>query len=238
MTSPTARVRLLARGAALAAFVLLASACSSTANTEQSTTASQSTTTVALTASTEAATTVAVTAAPVVSATVTIDPATALQQGLAALAAGYHFSSVVMVNGAQSLAADGDRIGAASRLVLAGDGGTVSYIITPDASYAQPEDGEWSLLDVPPATADPIAALQTPAAVTVLPTADGSVVVRVTVNAVSLGIAADGNVDVDVTLTGGAITQITYSATVDTGTAQVVTVVSAIVDTTPILAPI
>lgn len=238
MTSPTARVRLLARGAALAAFVLLATACSSTANTEQSTTASQSTSTVALAPSTEAATTAA-TAAPVVAATtVAIDPASALQQGLAALAAGYHFSSVVLVNGAQSLAADGDRIGAASRLVLAGDGGTVSYIITPDASYAQPENGEWSLLDVPPATADPIAALQTPAAVALQPTTDGSVVVRVTVNAVSLGIAADGNVDVDVTLTGGAITQISYNAAVDTGTAQVLTVITAIVDTTPIIAPI
>lgn len=233
MSSPTARVRLLARGAALAAFVLLASACSSDATTEQSTTAAQSTTTVAVTSAPGAATTVAVTPAPV-----TIDPAGALQQGLAALAAGYHFSSVVTVNGTQSLAADGDRIGDASRLVLAGDGGTVSYVITPEGSYAQPENGEWSLLDVPPATADPITALQTPVAVALQPTTDGSVVVRVTVTAVSLGIAADGNVDVDVTLVGGAITQITYSASVDSGTAQVVTVVSAIVDATPIVAPI
>ena len=62
--------------------------------------------------------------------------------------------------------------------------------------------------------------------------------VHVTVNAVSLGIAADGNVDVDVTLVRGAITQITYSAVVDSGTAQVVTSVSVIVDTTPIVAPI
>ena len=230
MIATTARVRLLARGVALAAFVLLASACSTDATTTQSTMPVLATTSVpAITP----ATTVAVTA-PVV----TLDPASGLQQGLAALSTGYHFSSVVTVNGTQSLAADGDRIGDASRLVLTGDGGSVAYIITPEASYAQPENGEWSVLDVAPATSDPITALYTPTAVALLPTADGSVVVRVTVNAVSWGIAADGNVDVDVTLAGGAITQISYTAAVDGGTAQVVTIIGAVVDATPIVAPI
>ena len=230
MIATTARVRLLARGVALAAFVLLASACSTDATTTQSTMPVLATTSVPAIAP---ATTVAVTA-PVV----TLDPASGLQQGLAALSTGYHFSSVVTVNGTQSLAADGDRIGDASRLVLTGDGGSVAYIITPEASYAQPENGEWSVLDVAPATSDPITALYTPTAVALLPTADGSVVVRVTVNAVSLGIAADGNVDVDVTLAGGAITQISYTAAVDGGTAQVVTIIGAVVDATPIVAPI
>ena len=230
MIATTARVRLLARGVALAASVLLASACSTDATTTQSTMPVLAATSVP---ATTPATTVAVTA-PVV----TIDPASGLQQGLAALSTGYHFSSVVTVNGTQSLAADGDRIGDASRLVLTGDGGSVAYIITPEASYAQPENGEWSVLDVAPATSDPITALYTPTAVALLPTADGSVVVRVTVNAVSLGIAADGNVDVDVTLAGGAITQISYTAALDGGTAQVVTIIGAVVDATPIVAPI
>ncbi len=231
MIATTARVRLLARGAALAAFVLLASACSTDATTTQSTmpvlTATSSVT------ATTPATTVAANAPEG-----TIDPAGGLQQALAALSTGYHFSSVVLVNGTQSLAADGDRVGDASRLVLTGDGGTVAYIITPEGSYAQPENGEWSVLDVAPATSDPITALYTPTAVALLPTTDGSVVVRVTVSALSLGIAADGNVDVDVTLAGDAITQISYTAAVDGGTAQVVTTISAVVDATPIVAPI
>ena len=231
MIATTARVRLLARGVALAAFVLLASACSTGATTTQSTMP-----VVAATSSVPA--TPPATTVPVTAPVVTIDPASGLQQGLAALSTGYHFSSVVTVNGTQSLAADGDRVGDASRLVLTGDGGTVAYIITSEGSYAQPENGEWSVLDVAPATSDPITALYTPSAVALLPTADGSVVVRVTVSAVSLGIAADGNVDVDVTLAGGAITQISYTAAVDGGTAQVVTVISAVVDATPIVAPI
>ena len=231
MIATTARVRLLARGAALAAFVLLASACSTNAKTTQSTMPAIATTS-SVTATT-ASTAVAGTAPAA-----TIDPASGLQQGLAALSSGYHFSSVVSVNGTQSLAADGDRVGDASRLVLTGDGGTVAYVITPEGSYAQPENGEWSVLDVAPATSDPITALYTPTAVALVPTADGSVVVRVTVSAVSLGIAAEGNVDVDVTLAGDAITKISYTAPVDGGTAQVVTVIGAVVDATPIVAPI
>ena len=231
MIATTARVRLLARGAALAAFMLLASACSTDATTTQSTMP-------VLTATSSVTATTPATTVPVNAPEGTIDPAGGLQQALAALSTGYHFSSVVLVNGTQSLAADGDRVGDASRLVLTGDGGTVAYIITPEGSYAQPENGEWSVLDVAPATSDPITALYTPTAVALLPTADGSVVVRVTVSAVSLGIAADGNVDVDVTLAGDAITQISYTAAVDGGTAQVVTTISAVVDATPIVAPI
>ena len=51
-------------------------------------------------------------------------------------------------------------------------------------------------------------------------------------------INAEGNVDVLVALANGAITQITYTAAVDGGTAQVVTTISAVVDPTPIVAPI
>ena len=62
--------------------------------------------------------------------------------------------------------------------------------------------------------------------------------VQTTVTAVSLGIATEGNVDVQVLLIGGVITQITYAAAVEGGTAEVVTLISAVSDPTPIVAPI
>ena len=233
MTTLAIRVRLLTRVAALAAVLAYTAACSSDTSTSSSAvpTTSFATTTTAtdlIAGSTSVATEPAV----------TIDASSALQQGLAALAVGFHFSSTVTVNGTSSLTADGDRIGDSSNLVLAGDGGTVSYIITPDASYAKPEGGEWSLLDVAPATSDPIAALLSPVSVATVPTTDGTVVVQATVTAVSLGITAEGNVDVHVLLVDGAIAQITYTAPVDGGTAQVVTTISPVVDPTPIVAPI
>lgn len=221
----------------LAASVLALTACSdSTSSSTEPTPTSPpaaTTTVVQLTIPPTTPTTVAATAPPV-----TVDPRSALQQGLAALAAGYHFASVVTVNGAQSLTAEGDRVGDASRMVLSGDGGTVEYVIVPEGSYAHPEGGEWSLLDVDPATADPIVALTAPAAVALLPTADGSVAVRATVSAVSLGVAAEGNVDVDVVIINGAITQVSYASAIEGGTAQVVTTIGPVVDATPIVAPI
>jgi hypothetical protein len=238
MTFTTRRARRRLGGVVLAASVLALTACSDTVSSTTEPTITLAPTTAATAASSTTAvpappTTVVATAPPV-----TVDPASTLQQGLAALAAGYHFSSIVTVNGVQSLQADGDRVGDASRLVLTGAGGTVEYIIVPAGSYAHPEGGEWSQLDVDPATSDPIVALATPVAVALLPTTDGSVAVRATVAAVALGVAADGNVDVDVVTVNGAITQVSYSTAVEGGTAQVVTTVGAVVDPNPIVAPI
>ena len=236
MTFRTPRVRLLTRAAALAAVLACAAACSSDTATSSSlaeTTIPAVSTTLVLTDSTAASTTVTATETPA-----TIDANGVLQAGLAALAPGYHFVSTVTVNGAPSLTAEGDRIEGSSSLILSGAGGNVSYIVTPEASFAQPEGGDWSVLDVAPATSDPISALLAPAAVVIVPTTDGTVVVQATVTAVSLGIAAEGNVDVQILLVDGAITQITYTAPVEGGTAQVVTLLSAVSDATPIVAPI
>lgn len=235
MTHFTTRVRLLTRAAALAAVLAIAAACSSDTSTSSSLAEITPPTTTAAASSDQ---TVPATTDVATTPVVTIDAAGALQQGLAALTASYHFSSTVTVNGTVSLTAEGDRIGDSSSLILSGDGGAVSYIVTPEASYAQPEGGEWSLLDVAPATSDPIAALLAPVAVATVPTTDATVVVEATVTAVSLGIAAEGNVNVQVLLVNGAIGQITYSAAADGGTAQVVTIISAVVDPTPIVAPI
>lgn len=235
MTQRTDAVRLLFGGAALAALTLTISACSDADSSPTTTVAGSSTVATTgpeTTPTTTPATTVAPTPAP------TVDPPSALSQALSALGGTYHFRSVVTVNGAESLVAEGDRIGDSSRLTLVGQGGTVAYIITPQGSYAQPADGDWELLEVPPATADPIVALAAPVGVT-LASADGATtVVRVSVSAVSLGVPGDGNVDVDVAITGGSISQISYSSPVEGGVATVVTAVGPVADATPITPPI
>ena len=221
MTFNVGRVRLLFGAAALAASLTTSlAACSSTSSSDG--------TTVTTTAGTGTGTS---------PATLPADPAAALSQGVAALDAGYHFTATVTVNGATQLIADGDRNGANSQLAITSAGATVDYVITADGSWAKPADGEWQVLEVAPATSDPIDALRAPVAVEVSPTTDGTLRLKVTVTAVSLGIQADGNVDVLVTLQGGVITVISYDATVQGGTANVSTAISAITDTTPITAP-
>jgi hypothetical protein len=231
MTQMTAAVRLPVTGAVLAVLMLVSFACSDDAisSPDESSSAAAVSTTSDITSTLPVGTP---TTAP-------IDPASTLQQGLAGQAAGYHFHSVVTVNGVETLVADGDRIGESSRLTLTREGSTVAYIITPTGSYAQPEFGDWELLDVAPATSDPIAALSAPVAVTLVQ-ADGAgnVLLQVTLTAVSIGIAAEGNVDVDVSLVNGVITRIMYATTAGGSPATTVSDIGPLADATPIVAPI
>ncbi|CAB4364414.1 MAG: hypothetical protein F2681_10315 [Actinobacteria bacterium] len=223
MTSRHRRVRLLFGAAALAASLTTSlAACSSTSSSSATTVAGTSTDGIGTGTAT---------------VTVPADPAAALAEGVAALDVGYHFTATVTVNGATQVVADGDRNGSNSRLAITSAGATVDYVITADGSWAKPADGEWQLLEVAPATSDPIDALRAPVAVEVSPSTGGTLHVKVTVTAVSLGIQAEGNVSVLVNLQGGVITLISYDATVQGGTANVSTAISAITDTTAITAP-
>ncbi len=219
------RVRLLLGGAALASLLLVSAGCSSDdADVDAN---SADATTVVSAESTAAPSTIAS----------SVDPGPVLQTALAQLAAGYHFTSNFVVNGAQVLSADGDRIADASRFTVSTNGAVVNYITTPAGSWAQPDGGDWDQIDEAAPVSDPVAALLAPAAIGVLSDDGTSLRLRVTVSAVTLGVAQEGTADVDVVITGGAVTEIGYSTTVDGSVGSVATTVGPVVDPTPIVAP-
>jgi hypothetical protein len=181
-----------------------------------------------------ATTTVAAPAAPA-----PVDGAALLQQGLAAIGGGYHFNQTATVDGVVVLTADGDRLTDGTRLTLTGDGGVVSYIITPAGSYALAEGGEWEALDAEPDAVDPILSLFTPTSVAVASNDGTTVQLAVTVPIASLGIAGEGDVPVQVTFVSGALTNIAYSTTLDDGRAAAVNAaIGPVVDSSPVVAPI
>ena len=71
-------------------------------------------------------------------------------------------------------------------------------------------------------------------------TSDGTTTsMVVSVAAAALGVAAEGNSDVQVTVSGGLLQQVSYSAALADGTtATVVALIGPLVDTSPIVAPI
>jgi hypothetical protein len=219
-------MRPLFGGAAFALLVLATGGCSSDSSgvTADSTVANS---TVASSSPTGESTT-----------TVAIDASALLQQGLAGLQPGYHFTSVFTVNGAEVLKADGDRIGDASRFSVTTNGALINYITTPSGNYAQPDGGDWDQLTTQPSVVDPITSLNAPSAVTVISNDGATVRLRVTVSAVTLGVGASGTADVDVVLTNGAITEMGYTANVDGNVGSVSNVIGPVVDSTPIVAPI
>lgn len=226
MSQYVQRVRLPLRVAALALLSVVAvTSCSDGGNDA----GKAGTTGASATLSTDAATTGG-----------TLAPATPedLQRARAALDAGYHFSATVAVNDQVSAQAEGDRIGADSRLDITSNGATVSYVIIGGVSYAKPSDGDWEQLETAPATSDPINALRAPTAVTPVDSTDGKQHLAVTVAAAALGVAANGDVLVEVVLVDGALAEVRYTAAVDSGMATVVTTISALTDSTPISAPI
>ena len=170
--------------------------------------------------------------------TVPIDAAAMLQASLDSLAAGYHVRTSVAVGGVEVLVAEGDTVGDGTRLTIWSNGTSVAYVITPAGSWVFPEGGEWEALDTAPATTDPLLALRTPSAVTGS-SADGVAATLVaTVAANALGVPSDGTADVQVSVNGATLSEIAYDAVVEGQTASVRSTFGAVVDPTPVVAPI
>jgi hypothetical protein len=178
------------------------------------------------------------TTAPPTTIVSSINGADALAKALAALGPNYHFTSTFVVNGAQTIVADGDRIGDGSRLTITQSGATVHYVVLPTASYAQPEGGDWQLQDTPPASTDSIKALASPSAVGVLVDDGTKIRLQVTVDAAALGVGT-GTANLQAVIVGGVLTEVDYGTPVKGGgIASVASVFKAPIDATPVAAPI
>ncbi|MCU1397088.1 MAG: hypothetical protein JWN62_197 [Acidimicrobiales bacterium] len=252
------RARRLATSAAVAlAIGAAATGCSSGTDTADSlpgpavaaptTTVAPSVVTAASTATTAAASVVGADPSPTVTvaaATATtaaaapVDAAALLQGAVAAMAAGYHFTTTLTINGAVVLSADGDRVGDGTRLGVTQGDVAVQYVITPDGTWVQPDGGDWQQLDSPAATTDPIAALASPTTVTVASVAGTATTVTAAVPPAALGLAGDTPVDVSATIDNGAITTVGYSTSVNGQPAVMQASIGPVADATPVTAPI
>jgi hypothetical protein len=161
-----------------------------------------------------------------------------LQSGLDALSGTYHFVSTVTIDGKPALVADGDRVGHGSRLTLTSSTGIISYVITPDASWAMPEGGTWQRLDDDPADVDTIAALRAPTAVRIASNDTTTVTLVVTVPQSSLGITGDVPAELTVAVVRGVVQALTYSTTANGKPAAVNSTFGPVQDASPVVAPV
>lgn len=169
---------------------------------------------------------------------VPVDGAALLQNALGAISAGYHFATTVTVDGATVLSAEGDRVADGTRLSVTQNSASVKYVITPVGTWVKPGDGDWQKLDTPAATTDPILALQSPTAVTVDSADPAATTLSVSVSAQSLGLTGDAQVVVAVAITGGSLRSVSYSTTIAGTAAAVQASFGAVVDGSPVVAPI
>jgi hypothetical protein len=183
---------------------------------------------------------IATTTTPPVAATVApVDGAALLQQAIAATGGGYHFNQTATVDGVVALTIDGDRLPDGARLAVSNDSGLVYYIITPDGTWLMPDNGEWEADDSAPPAVDPIAALAAPTSVAVASNDGTTVQLVVTVPLGSIGIPGDGDASLQVSIVGGALTSIVYLVTTPDGrSVAATTAIGAVVDPSPVVAPI
>jgi hypothetical protein len=128
--------------------------------------------------------------------------------------------------------ADGDRVGDGARLTITQGEATVEYVVLSGSAWVRPLDGDWEQVDAAAAGTDPIAALRAAIDVTSI---DGGFVVGVP--AAALGVPHGGDAEVAVDVTGGAVTAVRYSTTVDGHPAAVEMRVGPAVDPSPVVAP-
>lgn len=189
------------------------------------------------------ATTPAPTAAPTPAATTTAvttltppDAATALQQAFDQVAAGYHFVTTVTVNGAVQLAAEGDHVGAGTRMSVTSNGTTIGYIVAPEGTWVF-DAGAWQELEDPAPVTDPVSNLRTPLSVAVTAWDGTTAQITGSYTPALLGLVGDAPVNVVFTITTTTLQAVAYSAPVASGLAEVRADITRLVDTTPVTIP-
>jgi hypothetical protein len=153
---------------------------------------------------------------------------------------GYHFNQTATIDGVVALTIDGDRLPDGTRLTATSDAaGVVSYVITQTGTWLMPDNGEWEVDDSPPPAVDPIAALNSPTSVAVAGNDGTTVQLVVTVPLAALGLPGDGDAPLQVSVVAGALSTIAYSTTTEDGRpASTTTVISPVVDPSPVVPPI
>lgn len=163
-----------------------------------------------------------------------------LAQALDGLGGGFHFATTITVGGAPAASAEGDRIGDGTRLVLDVGGGLVAYIVTAEGAWAMPDGGEWAALDVPPAAADPLAALRAPASITVEAFDGAATRLAAVVPAQALGVSTDPTAMANVTieLEQTTLRAVTYETQMSGQVATVRSTFAPPADPNPVTAPV
>jgi hypothetical protein len=228
--------RLLFGGAGL---LLVLAGCSDSASPQVGSAAANAASTTASPATVAVDPAAATTTVAVVPTLAPVDGAALLQQAVAATGGGYHFNQTATIDGVVALTVDGDRLPDGARLTVKGDAGTVSYVFTTAGVFLMPENGEWEADDSDPPTVDPINALGAPTSVAVSGNDGTTVQLVVMVPVASLGLEGTGDVPLQVAVVGGALSSIAYATTTPEGkAAATTTTISAVVDPSPVVAPI
>lgn len=221
-------------GAAVLVLALVAAACTSG---DAETTSSSALVVPDGSASAPSTTQAATSSAPAqTTAPIEVDPQVALADALAALQAGYQFSSETKVNGETAVTVEGRWLAGNSEMTIASGDGAIDYLFVGDQQFVLTPNGDWVELEATGPSADPLAALAGPLAMQVVDASPDRVVLAATYPG-SLFELDVLEVDVALLVTGGKLTEASYVVEADGNIAESRTVFEQLTDQSPITAP-
>ncbi len=176
-------------------------------------------------------------ASPRPSPTATVPAGDRLSAALQPLDGGYTFETTVTVGGTPAVHATGRRLGSSSELTVDSGGVSVTYRIIPPKAWLMSESGDWAPATDPGSSADPLAPLLAPTAVTSVAGAAGVDTLEATYPATALGLTGTGSIKVTVAIAGDGSVTVRYETPVGTQTSVSETVFHAAPTQDPIVPP-
>jgi len=232
----TARRRPRISGAVAFVLVLIAGACTSGQQDQQSDTPATITTSGGSTSGDPSSQTAATASPGTTATTAPADPAATLADALALFGTGYSFTSEALVNGERALGVEGIWLSGDSQLTITSGDGTVDYLLIGDQQWARAADGDWAELDAPGPAGNPLAALANPTALEIIDASPQSVRMQATYPGSDFSLGTP-EVNVVLVFTGGLLSEASYVVETDGATAETRTIFEELADPTPITAP-
>lgn len=140
-----------------------------------------------------------------------------LASALAQYSDGYRFDALAEIRGAEAAKISGVVIGTSAQMDVTSGEATISYIITPQASWIQTEGGEWQEVESSGTIDPPLDNMASPLSISIVATSDGITTAVATYNGEAF--SSDVAIDMNLTFDSGRLVEASYeteSASVST----------------------
>ncbi|GMQ92642.1 MAG: hypothetical protein BMS9Abin12_0119 [Acidimicrobiia bacterium] len=154
--------------------------------------------------------------------TVAVDARVLLASALDRYENGYRFEAVAKVGDEEAATITGFVIGESAQMDVTSGDGTVTYVITPDASWIRVDDGDWVEVEADGPIEPPLDALAAPDTITIVATNDDGIVALGAYDGANFG--SDGTVELNLRFADGLLVAASYT----TGDASVSTSFAAL----------
>ncbi len=125
---------------------------------------------------------------------------------------GYQFGAVAEVEGSEAAKIAGVVIGQSAQMNVTSGDATISYIITPEASWIQTEGGEWQEVEASGPIERPLENMASPTSITIVSVSDGAIAAIAAYDGATFN--SDEAIDMSLTFMNGLLVKASYETAI------------------------